>query len=400
VNVVACPAGTVGQALAAGGPAAVLALARAGRGPVVEEDGAGRYHVTFVLAAPRAAPRRAGLFCPALPDGFTMMRDLGDGVFASTTRLPARTRVTYHFCLDPPAGLSPAGLAALARSARGRRIDYLNPNIDQISLRGLRMRIVDSLLTLPGASAAPATRPRPGTPTGGVAELAVTSRELGRRKEVLLYSPAGSAGDASLPLVLLLQGNEEWQGRDFLDHLMASGRVPPFAAVLPVERSVTARLRDFTSDGAYSRFVTGELWPALARQGLARSPAVVAGYSAGALAAASLAADQPAMFPRLATISGAFHLDRGARLRDPGAGPVPVIERFRRQAGIPRRAYLAAGWYEDAWEPAIYDNSARLAGVLRERGADVRFDSGPHGHDTVSARACLAEALRWLLAPP
>jgi enterochelin esterase-like enzyme len=323
-------------------------------------------------------------------------------VFASTTRLPARTRVTYHFCLDPPAGLSPAGLAALARSARGRLIDHLNPDYDQISLRGLRIRIVDSLLTLPGAPAAPTTRPGHGTPAGGLAEMALTSRELGRRKQVLLYSPAGPAGDAPLPLVLLLQGNEEWQGRDFLYHLMASGGVPPFVAVLPVERSVTGRLRDFTSDGAYSRFVTEELWPTLARRGLARPSAVVAGYSAGALAAASLAADQPAMFPRLATVSGAFHLGRGARLRDSGAGPVPVIERFRRHGGIPRRAYLAAGWYEDAWEPAIHDNSARLADVLRERGADVRFDSGPHGHDTVSARACLAEGLRWLLAvaPP
>jgi enterochelin esterase-like enzyme len=394
------PAGTVRQELASGGPAAVLALARASRGPVVEQCGPGHYDVTFVFPAPRPTPRQVGLFCPALPGGFVLMHDLGDGVFASTARLPGGTRVAYHFCLDPPAGLGPAELGALARSAQGRRIDYLNPDFDQVSLRGLRLRIVDSLLALPGSRTAPATRPQRGTAAGSVEEMTIASAELGRRKEILIYSPAGPAAGTDPPLVLLLQGNEEWQGRDFLDNLIASGQVRPFAAVVPSERSVTARLRDFTSGGAHSRFITAELWPALASRGLARAEAVVAGYSAGALAATWLAADEPGMFPRLAAISGAFHLRPAAGLKEPSGGPAPVLDRFRRPGGTPRRAYLAAGWYEDAWEPAIYDNTAQLARVLRGHGAEVRFDSGPHGHDTVSARACLAEGLRWLLGPP
>lgn len=393
------PAGAVRRALTEGGPQAVLALAKAGRGPVVELAGGARgYDVTFVFSGRRRAPRDVGLFCPALPGGFARLQDLGGGVFANTTRLPSGTRVPYHFCLDPPARLDSARLAALARSPEGRQIDYLNPDFDQISLRGLRMRIVDSLLVLPGAPQAPPAGPRPDVPAGSLEELTIRSRELGRSKEIVIHHPAARLTDGPHPLVLLLQGNEEWQGKAFLDNLMSSGQVPPFTAVVLTERSVTARLRDFTSGAAHSRFITSELWPALAERDLTAGPAVaVAGYSAGGLAAAALAADEPGLFPRLAVISGALHLAPGTDPQRGDAGAARLLDRFRQQDAVPLRAYLATGWYEDAWDPGIQASTTELAGVLSARGTDVRFDTGPTGHDTVSARAYLAEGLRWLL---
>ncbi len=126
--------------------------------------------------------------------------------------------------------------------------------------------------------------------------------------------------------------------------------------------------------------------------------AVLAGFSVGGLAAASLAAGEPGLFGRLAVVSGALHLTGDLDIRQASDGPPELIARLGRGGAVPRRAYLAAGWYEDAWEPAIHANTVTLAGVLRDRGAAVRLETGPTGHDTISARAYLAEGLDWLLS--
>jgi enterochelin esterase-like enzyme len=388
---------TVRQALAAGGPQAVLALARSGRGPVAEPaaDGAG-YDVTFVFTSRRAAPARVGLFCPALPAGFALLGALGGGVFAGTFRLPAGARVKYHFCLDPADDLDPAALALLARSPTARHLDYLNPQLDQVQLRGLRMRMIDSLLTLPGARPAPAVRPRPGVPAGRIEKLTIQSRALGRSKDCLVYRPASAAGlTGPLPVVLLLQGGEEWQERAFLDNLSAEGPARPFTAVLFGERSFTAKLRDLTSGTAHTRFVVDELWPALGQRMPLPPDATVAGFSAGGLAAAWLAADEPSLFPRAALISAALHLTRPGRTQQASGPPAALAHLSRPRTGA-ARVYLAAGWYEDAWEPAIYANTVALAGLLERQGTAVRLDREPTSHDSVSARAYLSAGLAWL----
>ena|ERR1022692_1690451 len=386
---------TARRALADGGPAAVLALARAARGPVIDAAADGTDpDVTFVFASRNRSPRQVGLFCPALPSGFALLRALGGGVFARTCRLPATARVKYHFCLDPPDDLDTAALAALARSPADRHLDYLNPAIDQVRLPGLRTRMIDSLLTLPGARPAPPARPRPGVPEGSIERLTIDSRALGRRKECLVYRPA-RAGDLAgpLPVVILLQGGEEWQERAFLDNLSWECQDRPFVALLFGEHSFTAKLRDLSSGTAHTRFVVEELWPALGQRMPLPPDATVAGFSAGGLAAAWLAADEPSLFPRMALISAALHLTATTRDRQ-AAGPQALLTCLARTG--PARAYLAAGWYEDAWEPAIHENTVALAGLLRQAGKAVRLDCEPTSHDSVSARAYLSCGLAWL----
>jgi len=390
------------RVLADDGPGGVLSLARAGRGPIVEATGdPDAFDVTFVFSDRRKAPATAGLFCPAIPGGFARLGDLGDGVFASTFPLPRGARMKYHFCPDLPADLDAEALFRLSHSPHARRLDYLNPNTDQVHLRGLRVRIVESLLTLPGAVTPLPVRRQPGVPEGCTEELTIDSRALGRRKQCLIYRPAQElAGSEPLPVVLLFQGNEEWQETSYFDNLIAAAQVPPFVAVLFRERSFTVRLREFSGGPAHIRFVTDELWPVLGQRGLlAGPPATVAGFSAGGLAAASLAAAQPVLFPRLGVVSGALHLTPTTDLNKVSDGSAPLLLRQLESAqAIPDRVYVAAGQFEDAWEGALLTDATRLARVCQERGATVRFDTGPTGHDGVSARSYLGSGLGWLMA--
>jgi enterochelin esterase-like enzyme len=230
--------------------------------------------------------------------------------------------------------------------------------------------------------------------------LAVDSRVLGRRKDCLIYRPAEEAvGQDAPPVVLLLQGNEEWQETAYFDNLIAAGQVPPFVAVLFRERSFTVRLREFSGGPAHGRFVTDELWPLLDRRGLLSGrPAAVAGFSAGGLAAAALATDEPDLFPRLAVVSGALHLTPVTDLNRVSDGSSWLLRWLEHAPAVPERAYVSVGRFEDAWEEALYANAVELADVLRRHGATVRFDTGPTGHDGISARAYLGAGLSWLLA--
>jgi enterochelin esterase-like enzyme len=389
---------TVRRAAADGGADAVLRLARASRGPIVEPGtGPGSHEVTFVYID-RRRDGRVGLFCPAIPGSFARLQPVADGVLAATFTLPRAARVKYHFCPDLADDLDPRALVALSRSPTARRMDPLNPHYDQVHIRGLRMRMVESLLALPGALAGPPTTAVAGVPAGTLTPFAVQSEALGRRKEAVLYRPAGYPdGCARYPLVLLLQGNDEWRQAGFLDNLVAAGRVPPFVAVLFTEHGLTARLRDFTSGAAYTGFVRDELLPVLeAEHCVSTVDTVVAGYSAGAVAAATLCLDEPARFPRLATVSGALYLTPNIRLGK-DAGSAYLLDRYRAAAAVPRHAYLSAGRYEDLWQQDVYTYTESLAGILGRHGTRVRFDAGPTGHDTVSARGYLAEALAFLL---
>lgn len=387
---------TVRAAFDRNGAEAVLDLARAARGPLVEPTAdPDRFRVSFVYAD-RSGVSRVGLFCAGLPGGFLQLVPLADGVFAASAEFPRGTRVKYHFCPDPPERPDRATLAALDHSPTRRRIDYLNPVTDQVHIRGLRIRIIESLLTLPGAAEAPPLRAAAGVPTGRSETVVVDSAALGRRKEVRVRLPAGHRSAAGpWEAVLLLEGNEEWRADGFLDNL-AAGR--PIVAVVPLERAFTSRQRELSGNPAYTRFVVDELWPLLQdRYGVAER-ATVAGYSVGGLAAAALALDEPHRFPRLAVISGALHLRPGVDLRH--APPDTSVLRRYEAAGpaLPARAYLAAGWFEDAWADTIGEQSARLAAILRAGGSTVRLDTSPTGHDTVSARAYLAAGLDWLTA--
>jgi len=384
-----------------GGPEAVRDLARAQRGPIIEPAASpDAFHVTFVLADRSRTLHDVGLFCPAIPDGFARLHPLGSATFARTFMLRRGVRVRYHFCPDPPARLDEVELLALARSPVARRIDYLNPLLDQVHIRGLRTRILHSLLVLPGAPPDPPD-PGPQADHGSLVEMDIDSAVLRRRVRVAVHRPSGrSATNRRHPTVVLFEANDEWRGPAIFDRIAATGRVRPFVGIL-VRRAehFSTNLRDLGDAATLGSFVADELLAPLAARGEVDSDHTVAGFSAGAAAAVAVSMRAPDLFPQLLAISPALHL--GSRMDVLRAGDeAEVAGIYRWLAAPPCRVYLAAGRYEETPTARIHTMTAALAGRLRRRGAQVRFDSGLTDHDSVSARAYLYAGLAWLLGPP
>jgi enterochelin esterase-like enzyme len=390
-------AAAVRALVAAGDGPALLDLARSGRGPVVAStEDPETFEVTFVFTDPRRRPPRVGVFCPAVPGGFMLLSPLRGDVFAGVTRMPRGTRVRYHFCPDAPSEPDEAALFQLAHSPRARRLDPLNPGFEEMRLRGARDRMLDSLLTLPGAPAAPPLRP--GAEPGQVETLTVHSRVLGEQRTCRIYRPPGYRPErGQYRLVLMPQTSYEWRRLSFLDHILGTGEVPGCLVVVVEERRFTGRFRVPLDGAAYARFIVDELLPVVSSHSAVVSPYIAAGYSAGAVVAASLCLDEPDLFDELVAISGGWHLRPGASMLRPDDSTSWMLARYRDASALPRRVFLSAGTFEDTWQSSIYPQTEELATVLAGRGVDVRLRTGPTGHDTVTARAYLAEGLTWLL---
>jgi enterochelin esterase-like enzyme len=395
---------TIERALVAGGVQAVAALARERRGPIVEPAGdPATYEVTFVFADRARRVGSAGLFCPALPGGFGLLRPLGDHLFAGTWQMPRGARVKYHFCPDPPPAPDAGALFDLEHAPSARRVDPFNPHIDVVSIPELRLRIVESVLALPGARPGPAGR-RADVPAGTVATETIRSDALGADRRVSIYRPHGYRLDAGpYPLVVLLDGQQEWwRAPALFDSLIADGASVPFVAALVGIGRFSARLRELAGSPDHVRFVALELLPWLrTRCAIAAAGHVVAGFSAAALGAAYVALQEPERFARLVAVSGAFDLTTRSDPLRPSGGSAPwLVGEYERAERLPRTVFLAAGAFEGPGEPSILVQSAMLAEVSRRRGVAVRFVSAPTGHDTVSARAHLGDGLAWTLGAP
>lgn len=381
----------VARALADGGAEEVVGLARRHRGPIVEATAdRDTYAVTFVFADHRAEAGAAAVVCPALPGGAAWLRPLGGHVFAGTQRLPRGARATYHFHADP------ASLDGLAHVPAGRRLDRCNPATDRMAIPELRLLLVESVLTLPGAAPAPWSEPRAGVAAGAVVTETIRGEVLGGDRRVTVYQPPGPTAGA-LPLVVLLDGQHAWwRAPVVFDNLIAGGAAVPFLAVLVGVGRFSARLRELAGSPRHVRFLAGELLPWLrSRWPVAREGHVLAGFSAGAVAAAYAALAAPDLFPRLIALSGSYHLTTRSDPLHPAGGAPWLVAEYGRAHRLPARAYLAAGRFE----PDAHRQTAALADVLLRRGVSSRFDSVPAGHDAFTARAGLADGLAWMLGP-
>jgi enterochelin esterase-like enzyme len=158
-----------------------------------------------------------------------------------------------------------------------------------------------------------------------------------------------------------------------LDNLIASGRVPPLAAVLPDSLDTASRLRDLGANEEFLAFCIDELLPLA---GLRPPPelTVAAGSSMGGLAAAHAALRRPDVFGNALVQSGAWF--------------APLFERPH----VPVRWYLDVGILDD-----LADWVRGVRGVLCEQGYDVVYREFPGGHDFFWWRETLAWGLLALL---
>ncbi|WP_404816581.1 enterochelin esterase [Streptomyces thermolineatus] len=388
-----------------------------GDGSAGSSGGAGgdgdEYAVTFLW---RGTPEtRAVLVVPNKvldprdPARNLMERVPGTDVWHLTLRMRGDWSATYSLCVDegdgPPGPTSPG--PAHWQWLRGRgRPDPMN-RLPRMPARWGGGEL--SVVRLPHAPAQEEWEPRPGAPAGTVTEHLVRSEHLGNERRVWLYTPPGlsrweAQDTAPLPLLVLLDG-EMWEPAlrvsALLDNLVADGRIPPVAAVLPESVDNGLRWRELACDERFAAFLTDELLPWAGESvPITGDPArtVVAGQSLGGLTAAFAALRAPHRFGNVLSQSGSFWWPTGTPDDTAGTGAEWLTARVREgEAGdLPVRFDLSAGLQEWVLLPA----HRRLRAALEARGCEVSYEEFNGGHDYLCWRARLTEGLVRLLGRP
>jgi enterochelin esterase family protein len=346
-------------------------------------------------------------------------------VWFRSYRLPHGTRTTYR--LSPNDSLVPwAEVSDWSARLATAGPDPLNPRRFVFprdpEIPGSQDHVL-SFLELPGAPPQPWITPHLGVPSGRVESHRVPSERLGGERRVWVYTPPGCTRDApdgahqdSYPLLVLFDGFEHTGAIPtpiVLANLQAAGRLPPVVAVLVDTRA--NRARDLNCYPPFDDFVAHELVPWV-RERWRVSPdpgrTVIGGYSLGGLAAAYAALRHPGLFGAVLSQSGAFwhggpggpggpqghdgQADDGehewlARLF---AGRSPASDG-------PLRFYLDVGILEtkptDDDGPTFLVANRHLRTVLRARGYPVHYAEFVGGHEQLSWRGSLADALVALL---
>jgi len=251
-----------------------------------------------------------------------------------------------------------------------------------------------ALLASLGAASAPA---------GRVEEHRVASGSLGAERRVWVYTPPGySDASAGYDLLVVFDGREyqsEIPLPATLDTLLAERKAPPFVAVLIDNASGAARLADLANRAKFADFLAGDLldW-VRSRWKVTRDPrrTIVAGSSAGGLAAAYAAFRHPEVFGNVLSQSGAFWRGNEA------SNDAPYEWLTGQYAASPRkdvRFYLDVGTLESRGAlggaaPSILEANRRLRDTLREKGYAVTYEEVPGGaHSPDSWRRGLPAAI-------
>jgi enterochelin esterase family protein len=185
--------------------------------------------------------------------------------------------------------------------------------------------------------------------------------------------------------------------------MLSEGLIPPLVAVLPDSLDVAIRLRELLLCIPFNDFLAQELVPwARERYHVTSDPAqtIVAGSSAGGLAAGFAALEHPEVFGNVLSQSGAF------RWKPEGESEHEwLAHQFAIRERLPLRFYLEAGALEvnsllalDSGPNLIVANR-HMRNVLQARGYDVHYSEFAGGHDYLCWRGSLADGLRVLTEP-
>ena len=187
-----------------------------------------------------------------------------------------------------------------------------------------------------------------------------------------------------------------------VQNLVAAGRIGPTVTVL-VGNPSPVRNQELDCNPKFARFLSRELLPWMRRRYGLTVPGrrtVVAGSSAGGLAAAFAAMQYPTNFGNVLAQSGAFMWSPAAG----GTEPEWLIREFARARRLPVEFYLDAGTYEGTNGPdgavSILTSVRHLRDVLRSKGYSVSYAEFEGGHDYSCWSVTLADGLIHLLGKP
>ncbi|MGI5466821.1 enterochelin esterase [Streptomyces sp. CA-132043] len=329
---------------------------------------------------------------PRAPEGNLMEHVPGTDIWHWTLRLRHDWHGTYDVHVDEGDGPEPDSTAYWQWLRAQRRSDPFNPRTLPRRWGGGPVACAE----LPGAPRAVDWEPRPGTARGTVSEHKVASAHLDGPRRVWLYRPPHTAHlRKRLPVLVLLDG-EHWQQpglglAHLLDNLIADGRIPPLAVVLPDSVDAATRWAELTCRPEFVAFLAEELLPwAGGLLPVTEDPAgtVIAGQSLGGLTAAYAALSAPHRFGNALAQSGSFWWPNGPRAEW-------LTRRIAEGPRLPVRFWLSFGEQEWVALPA----ARRLRGALASAG----YDDAVHrefngGHDYLCWRTELAAGLEALLS--
>jgi enterochelin esterase-like enzyme len=263
--------------------------------------------------------------------------------------------------------------------------------------------ILASVLELPGAPSDKWTRDSDPSTKGNVTKGEFHSALLHNKRPVWIYTPTNFDHRKNYPLLVTMDGESYTSLVPvpiILDNLIAAGAIPPVTAVLIGNGPDDAREHEMNCSRAWGESLVKEMLPWLRlQQGLRFQDEnnVIIGDSLTGLAAACAAHDHPDAFPRVISQSGSY-------FRAPvGEEPEWLARHVAREPAIPVQFYLEIGLLETASipsrDPSMLTANRHLRDVLLAKGNRVHYVEHFSGHEHVSWRATIADALIDMLNP-
>lgn len=246
---------------------------------------------------------------------------------------------------------------------------------------------------------------------GKTVEVSIPSKTYPSDRRAWVYTPSGYPAScrSSCNLMIVFDGSMylgEMPLPEILDSLIASRRTPATVAILFDNGAPPGRLADLANSARFAAFVADELLPwvrdhyAVTHSG---DRTIIAGASAGGLAAAYIALKYPAMFGNVLSQSGAFW--RG----NEGSNGEPYEWLTAQYVLSPRinvRFFLDVGSLETqgaigGTAPSLLDANRHLRDVLKGKGYALYYFEVSNGeHSSATWRLRLPVGIVTLAPPP
>jgi enterochelin esterase-like enzyme len=338
---------------------------------------------------------------------YAMHRLMNTDVWYLSLKIPVGARFTYRISPNDPLVFDGPRSAQRATTSQA---DPLNPrrwNCDpQESSSRFRCH---SYAELPGAPPRTWFIKRPGVAEGKIETRQLHSEIQKLDRTIAIYTPPDHQPTGRRSHLLVVFDGEDHVDDEValpttLNNLIAASRIPSTVAVM-VYNVEGRRLKDLLLNQEFGDFLAKELVPWMRQHYNVTTSAaetVVAGHSAGGVAAVYIGLRYPGTFGNVLSQSGAVwwspEMDRGKQ--DATDEPNWLARQFIVSPRSAVRFYLEAGAFEvdtSGRGSGLLEANRQLRDVLLAKGYEVHYQQVVGGHDIVSWRGTLADGLLALL---